>query len=156
MADCRTRSTPMHIGYQPYAIRPDEQPFDCRMYQNAIGSILYAAFGTRSDITYATSVLDRYATQPLTLHWEAVKHLLGYLQGTSDYKLTIYDPCLECDSQSILCYADADIGGDALTSKSTWGIDVYTPVTLVIWKSKKQRVVAQSTVHAEMITTAYS
>ena len=87
MTDCRKGSTPMEIGYKPHVIQPEigEQPFDSRTYQKAIGSILYAALGTRPDITYATSVLGRYAAQPSTLHWEAVKHLLRYLPGTSDY-----------------------------------------------------------------------
>jgi len=104
---------------------------------------------------------NRYAAQPLTLHWEAVKHLLRYLRGTSDYKSSIYDPSLGHDSslghdfQSILCYADADLGGEADMSKSTSGIVVYALGTLVIWKSKKQSVVAQSTMQAEMIATAY-
>ena len=163
MTDCRKRTTPMVIGYKLHAIQPElgEQPFDARTYQKAIGSILYAALGTRPDITYATSVLGRYAAQPSTLHWKAVKHLLQYLRGTSDYKLTIYDPHLGHDSNlghdslSILCYADADLGGEADTSKSTSGIIVYTLKTLVIWKLKKQSVVAQSTMQAELIATVY-
>jgi len=40
-------------------------------------------------------------------------------------------------------------------SKSTSGIVVYALGTLVIWKSKKQSVVAQTTMQAEMIATAY-
>jgi hypothetical protein len=54
-----------------------------------------------------------------------------------------------------LCYADADLGGEADTSKSTLGIVAYALGTLVIWKSKTQRLVAQSTMQAEMIATAY-
>jgi len=78
MSDCRKRSTPMEIGYTPHAIQPEpgDQPFEARSYQKAIGSILYAALGTCPDITYATSVLGRYAAQPSTVHWEAMKHLL--------------------------------------------------------------------------------
>ena len=89
----------MEIGYKPHVIQPElgEQHFDARTYQKAIGSILYAALSTRRDITYATSVLGRYAAQPSTLHWEAVKILLRYLPGTSDYKLTIYDRSLGHD-----------------------------------------------------------
>jgi hypothetical protein len=155
MTDCRKRSTPMEISYKPHAIQAEEQPFDARTYQKAIASILYAALGTRPDITYATAVLGRYAAQPSTLHWEALKHLLRYLRGTSKYKLTIYDRSLGHDSQSIWCYADADLAGEADTSKSTLGIVVYALGTLVIWMSKKQSVVAQSTMEAEMIATVY-
>ena len=145
----------MEIGYKPHAIQAKEHPFDTRTYQKAICSILYTALGTRPDVTYATSVLGRYAAQPSTLHWEAVKHLLRYLRGTSDYKSTIYDLSLAHDSQSILCYADADLGGEADTSKSTSRIVVYAFGTLIMWKSKKQKVVAQSTMQAEMIASAY-
>jgi len=156
MSDCRNLSTPMEIGYKPHAIQAEEQPFHDRTYPKAIGSILYATLGTCPDITYVTSVLGRYAAQPSTLHWEALKHLLRYLRGTSDYKLTIYDPSLGHDSQSILCYADAGLGGEADMGKSTSGIVVYALGTLVIWKSRKQSVVAQSTMQAEMIATVYS
>jgi len=65
----------------------------------------------------------------------------------------IYDPTL--GHESILCYADADFGGEADTSKSTSGIVVYALRTLVTWKSKKQGVVAQVTMQAEMIATEY-
>ena len=125
MTDCRKHSTPMEIGYKPNAIEAEEQPFDARTYQKPIGSILYAALGSRLDITFATSVLGRYAAQPSTLRWEPIRHLLRYLRGTSDYRLTIYDPNLRHDSslgpdsQCVLCYADADLGGEADTSKST-------------------------------------
>jgi hypothetical protein len=163
MTDCQKRSTPMEIGYKPHAIQPElgEQPFNSRTYQKAIGSIPYAALGTCPDITYATSVVRRYAPQPSTLPWEAVKHLLPYLGSTSEYKLTIYDPSLGHDSnlghysQSILCYADADVEGEADTSKSTSGIVVYALGTLFIWKLHKQSVVAQSTMQAAMIATAH-
>jgi hypothetical protein len=48
------------------------------------------------------------------------------------------------------------MGGQAHTRKSTSGIVVNILGTLVIWKSNKERVVAQSRLQAEMIATAYS
>jgi hypothetical protein len=54
-----------------------------------------------------------------------------------------------------LYYTDADLGGEADMSRSTSGIVVYALGTLVIWKSNKQSVVAQWTMQAEMIATAY-
>jgi hypothetical protein len=144
----------MEIGYTPLAIQAEEKPLNTRTNLKAIGSILYASLGTRPDITYATSVIGRYAAKPSTLHRETVKHLLRYLRGRSDYKITIYDPSL--GHESILCCADADLGGEADTSKSTLGIVVYALGTLVIWKLKKQSIVAQSTMQVDMIATVYS
>jgi len=118
MGDCQPRTTATEIGYKPPAMQPElgDQPFNTRTNQQAISWILYAALGTCPGVTYATSVSGRYASQPSTLHWEAVKHLLRYLRGTSDYNLMIYDPSLGHDSslwhtsQSILCYANAELG----------------------------------------------
>jgi hypothetical protein len=86
MTNCWKRPTLMEISYKQHVIQPDhgEQSFDARQYMKAIGLILYAGLGTRSYITYATSVLGRYVTQPSTIHWGAVKHLFRYLRGTSD------------------------------------------------------------------------
>ena len=153
MTDCQKRSTLMEIGYKPHALHAQEQCFDSRMYQKAIGSILYAAPGTGPDVTYATPVFGRYAEQPSILHWEAMKHLLRYLQGTCDCKLTIYAPSLGRDSQSIVSYVDADFVGEADRSTSTSRIVVHAIGTLLNWNSKQQSTVAQSTMEAEMIAT---
>ena len=68
----------MEISYKRHTIQlePGEHPFNSRMYQKAIHSILYATLSTRPDITYAPAALGKYAAQPSTLHWEAMKHLL--------------------------------------------------------------------------------
>jgi len=58
LANCRKRSMPLEMGQIPHANHADEQTFDTGMYQKAMGSILYAAFSTRPDITYAISVLS--------------------------------------------------------------------------------------------------
>jgi len=94
------RSTLMEVGSKPHSIQPElgEQPFDGRIYQKAIGLIYFGALGTRPDNTYATSILGRYAAQPWSLLWDTVKHLLRYLRGTSNFKLTIYNPSVGHDS----------------------------------------------------------
>ena len=53
------------------------------------------------------------------------------------------------------CVTQMQTWGEADTRKSTSGIVVCSLGTLVIWKSKKQSVLAQSTMQAEMIATAY-
>jgi hypothetical protein len=57
MADCPKRSTPVDIGHKHHAIQAQQQPFDFRTYQNAIGLILDPALGTRLDVTDAMAVL---------------------------------------------------------------------------------------------------
>jgi len=89
------------------------------------------------------------------LHWEGIKHLLYYLRGTCEYKLTIYNPRLQHDSNSIVCFANADFGEEADSRKSTLGIIIFMLGILVLWRWKNQTLVAQSTMQAEMIATAY-
>ena len=54
----------------------------------------------------------------------------------------------------MVAYADADHGGDTTDCKSTSAYLIYVGGTLVQWKSKKQGLVAQSTMEAELIATA--
>ena len=54
----------------------------------------------------------------------------------------------------IVAYAGDDLGGDSDDSKSTSGYVIYVDGILITWKSKKQSITAQSTVHAELFATA--
>ncbi|PSR87021.1 hypothetical protein PHLCEN_2v5279 [Hermanssonia centrifuga] len=42
-------------------------------YREAIGSLMYAAVGTRPDISFAVSTLAQFSHNPGWIHWEAVK-----------------------------------------------------------------------------------
>jgi len=135
----------------------EESEADIKIYRQAIGSLLYAALGSRPDIAYAVGLLGRYAANPSTTHMQCVKHLLRYIKGTINRKLVIYRPGLTSISPSssqIVAYADADLGGDPDDSKSTSGYVIYVDGILITWKSKKQSITAQSTMHAELIATA--
>ena len=57
-------------------------------YASAVGSIMYAMVATRVDLAYAVWVVSRYMSNPGQKHWEAVKHILKYLRGTKDSRLT--------------------------------------------------------------------
>jgi len=54
-----------------------------------------------------------------------------------------------------VCYANAELGGEADDSQSTSHIIIFALGILVLWRSKKQTLVAQWTMQAEMIATAY-
>jgi hypothetical protein len=43
------------------------------MYATAIGSLMYAALGTRPDISYAVQTLAQYTQNPQPIHWTAMK-----------------------------------------------------------------------------------
>ena len=51
-------------------------------YANAIGIIMYAKISTRLDLAYAISALSRFMSNPSKPHWEALKYLLRYINGS--------------------------------------------------------------------------
>ena len=57
-------------------------------YREAVGSLMYAAIGTRPDITYAVTALSQYLQNPGRAHWEQVNRAIRYLKGTRTYELT--------------------------------------------------------------------
>jgi len=53
-------------------------------YFSAIGALMYLANCTRPDIAFAVNLLARFSSAPTKRHWNGVKHVLRYLQGTID------------------------------------------------------------------------
>lgn len=50
-------------------------------YREAIGSLMYAAMGTRPDIAFVTSTVAQFSDNPGWAHWEAIKGIFYYLLG---------------------------------------------------------------------------
>jgi hypothetical protein len=61
---------------------------DLLVYQQAIGSIMYAMLGTRPDLTFTISALSKYCSNPTPEHSIAVQRLLQYLRKTRDTGIT--------------------------------------------------------------------
>jgi len=86
-----------------------EPEVDVTIYQQLIGSLMYAMVCTRPDISYAVGVVARHITAPGHIHMKAVKHIYRYLRGTSDYKLIYY---ATKGSNEPVIYSDSDWAGD--------------------------------------------
>ena len=69
MEDCKTIQTPVDSCTKLIKGGESDTYVDQRMYQSAVGSLLYLSLATRSDITYAVSNAARFCGQ----HWAAVK-----------------------------------------------------------------------------------
>ncbi|MBW0514556.1 hypothetical protein O181_054271 [Austropuccinia psidii MF-1] len=57
-------------------------PFSKKTMQKAIGMLNYLALHTRPDIMFTTNLLSQFVSEPTMSHWNLVKHLLCYLNGT--------------------------------------------------------------------------
>ncbi|CAM8940081.1 unnamed protein product [Rhodiola kirilowii] len=56
-------------------------------YFSAIGALMYLANCTRPDIAFAVNLLARFSSAPTKRHWNGIKHVFRYLQGTIDLGL---------------------------------------------------------------------
>ncbi|KAG5896034.1 hypothetical protein JTB14_011029 [Gonioctena quinquepunctata] len=63
---------------------PDEE-FKMRTvsYQEAVGSLLFAAQVSRPDVNFAISYVSRFNQNPGKVHWTAVKRIMRYLKETA-------------------------------------------------------------------------
>ena len=72
----------------PYQPRGEEEEIvDKPKYLTTVGAFTYLTTHTRPNIAFATSILARHNQIPTLRHWNGLKHLLRYLQGTSDLGL---------------------------------------------------------------------
>lgn len=82
-------------------------------YQEAIGSLLYAAQATRPDIAFAVGFLSRFSKNFGQSHWTAIKRIFRYLRQTSAMKLVF-----KKTDNDLTGYSDSDWGGDKKDMKS--------------------------------------
>lgn len=115
-------------------------------YKQAIGSLLYLANATRTDITYAVNVLSRKQANFDNSDWIKVKRVFRYLKGTLDLGLKY-----KSEKDGLECYVDASLGVNDELVKSTTGLVIILFGNIIYWRSKKQSHVALSSAEAEYI-----
>jgi hypothetical protein len=119
-------------------------------YREVVGSAQYASCGTRLDITYIVNTLSRYLEKPGPAHWNAVKHLFGYLSGTADWKLTYGR--VEKDLEG---YTNAD-GSMHKDRKAISGYAFMIDGSAVLWCTKRQEIISLSTTEAEYVAVTHA
>lgn len=120
-------------------------PTDQRRYQQMVGSLQYAAGGTRPDLAFAVNLVARFCNKPSKAHMTAVIRIFKYIVGTLDLGLTY----TRQENSELLAYSDADWAGDQTTRKSTSGNVFLLAHGAITWTSRKQSSVALSTVESE-------
>ncbi|CAH9107820.1 unnamed protein product [Cuscuta europaea] len=66
-------------------------PCDATLYSQVIGSLQYLSL-TRPDTAFAINKLARFMHKPTVNHWQLMKRLLRYLQGTASLSWFISPP----------------------------------------------------------------
>jgi hypothetical protein len=144
MLECRPADTPIVQNHR-LGEYPDQVPADKGRYQRLVGKLIYLSH-TRLDIAYAVSVVSQFMHNPSKSHMEAVTRILQYLKSSPGKGLMFSknDNQLKVDG-----YTDADWAGNITDRKSTSGYFTFVGGNLVTWRSRKQKVVALSSVEVE-------
>ena len=85
-------------------------------YSNAIGTVMFSMISTRPDLAYSISLLSRYMSNPGKEHWNALKHLLKYINSSLHAGLCYKNWSNTLD---LVGYVDSDFAGDRDSRKST-------------------------------------
>ena len=59
-------------------------------YAEAIGSILWPSIISRPDVAYTVGMLAQFIQNPGNVHWEALKHVIVYLESDKWYKTRVF------------------------------------------------------------------
>ncbi|CAL9023794.1 unnamed protein product, partial [Prunus brigantina] len=143
MESCRPCPTPSkpHTQVLPTDGEPLKEP---SVYRSIVGALQYLTF-TRPDLAYSVNTVCQFMHNPTEVHFQLVKRILRYIQGTLHYGLT-YSSSVPV---SVSAYSDADWAGDITTRRSTTGFVVFLGSNPISWQSKKQGSVSRSSTEAE-------
>ena len=152
MSDCKPPPPPAATQLLSKSQSPvttnEIQAMADKPYKNLVGSLWYAAHGSRLDIVYSTNAVAQHAQNPGQAHWTACKRILRYLKDAINLGI-VYKPSAT-DVFDIVAYSDSDWGSDADDRRSKTGYTVLVAGGAVVWQTKSQKTVALSSCEAEL------
>jgi len=110
---------------------------------------MYLALGTRPDIAFVVNMMSRFSDKHDQSHWEAIKRVFRYLNGTIDLGIK-YES--SGSKSELVGFSDADFAKD--TRRSTTGYAFFLSNGIVTWSSQRQRLVTLSTTESEYVAAA--
>lgn len=141
MADAKISASPLSDTSE--LIKNTDNPCTQEPYLQAIECLMYLANCTRPDILYAVNWLSRYNRAPKQNHWVAVKRVIRYLKirYKRGYEL-------------INAYSDSYLAGDEQDRHPTTGALIMFGGGPIVFCSRKQDAVAQSSTESEYIAAS--
>lgn len=98
-------------------------------YASDVGSVIYGMVCSRPDLSYSMSMISRYMANPGEAHWQALKRVFKYLNGSADVGL-LFEKQNNLKNP-IVGYVDSDFAGNIDTRKSLSGF-IFTLFGTVI------------------------
>ena len=98
-------------------------------YQQIIATLIYAAIGTRPDITFVATRLSRFNNNPTEEH---IKYVLRYLKGTKELRIKY----VGASDAGLIGYSDSDWGENRDDCHSTSGHVFLMANGAISWASR--------------------
>ncbi|WKA01874.1 hypothetical protein VitviT2T_020126 [Vitis vinifera] len=113
-------------------------------YRCFVGVLQYYTM-TRPDIAFAVNKVCQFMHHPSDVHWQAVKLILRYLNGTSHFGIFL-QPSFDFN---ITSYTNVHWASYPDDRHNTSGYYLFFGSNMVSWSSSKQKVVSQSSTELE-------
>ncbi len=120
-------------------------PYEKALYHELLGSLMYVAVGSHSEISYSVLALSQFMEEPRSTHLKARFRVLRYLKGTHDQQLVIGGPDINPKGYHDAAYANQP------RQKSMSGFMLFMGQGAVMWTSRKQPIITVSTGESEYI-----
>jgi transposase InsO family protein len=157
MENCNGRRTPLDPNHFPPRSTDPVDPVRTRLYQSIVGSLNFLAIVSRPDLSYVTSFLGTYNSNPSEVHLKLAYQVLRFVRQTYDHEITMtVPPTQSLPAVSITMYSDASFASDPDNAKSFSGYILKVFGSTVSWSSKRQSCVAQSTCEAEYMAASHA
>ena len=106
---------------------------DSTRYRSIFGALQYLTL-TRPDLSFSVNKVCQFLHSSTTVHWEAVKRILRYVQGTMGLDIKIR----KANSMLVSAFSDADWARCPDDRRSTGGFCVFVSCNLVSLCARKQ------------------
>lgn len=120
-------------------------------YREAVGSLMFLAVVSRPDIAFAVNSVSKFTNNHNQSHWQAIKRILAYLNGTIDYGIMYQSGGSKSNLRG---YSDADFAGDVETRRSTTGFVFFLSNGPITWSSARQKLITLSTTESEYVAAS--
>ncbi|XP_023748854.1 secreted RxLR effector protein 161-like [Lactuca sativa] len=102
------------------------------MYRKLVGSLRYLVH-TRPDLNYSVGVVSKFMQSPKQSHYAAIKHILRYVKGTTQYGLKYH----KGGDGRLVGYSDNSYNSDCEDRRGTTRVAFYYSGNLITWASQK-------------------
>ena len=179
LSDCNPTLTPYRSGLTIDMILadPSPDPSTISKYQSLVGSLNWLSLSTRPDISAVVSMLSSYLHTASRAHFDAARHVLRYLAGTTTHGISFQstpNPILvqflgttTISHNIATCFTDSSWGPqDAsapdprfpsqislISTRSLGGHVVFRTGGPVSWASHREQRTSRSSCEAEILAT---